>query len=178
MEPTALCFNLPTLESTKALGQALAQTLPVGTVLLLRGDLGSGKTTLVQALGAALGIEEAIVSPTFTLVVEYGEGRLPLYHFDLYRLPPEAGDQWQRLGLAGYWEGEVEPGIVAIEWSEYLPITPPQALVIELCLLPQGDRQVSLKTSDPVLAPLLGTIAAAWQAPHPLALSPTRGEGE
>ncbi|WP_016924110.1 tRNA (adenosine(37)-N6)-threonylcarbamoyltransferase complex ATPase subunit type 1 TsaE [Prochlorothrix hollandica] len=160
----SLTLPLPDAAATLALGRVLGQQLPVGTVLLLRGDLGSGKTTLVQGLGQGLGITEAIVSPTFTLVAEYQEGRVPLYHFDLYRLPnqAEAGDL-DRLGLDLYWDGdEVEPGIVAIEWSERLSHLPPQSLVLTLSPTaddgrlahfhaPQDPGRAILQTLDPLL---------------------------
>lgn len=99
-------------------------------MLCLQGDLGSGKTTLVQGLGIGLGITEAIDSPTFTLINEYVGGRLPLYHFDLYRLEPA---DVVTLAPEIYWEGiETEPGIVAIEWSERLPYHPDTYLHIQL----------------------------------------------
>jgi tRNA threonylcarbamoyladenosine biosynthesis protein TsaE len=116
-------FTLPDLAASQALGTLLGQTLGPATVLLLQGNLGSGKTTLVQSLGAAIGITTEIVSPTFTLVNEYLEGRLPFYHLDLYRLePPEVAD----LHPEHYWQGEEFPlGIVAIEWPERLLVLPP-----------------------------------------------------
>jgi tRNA threonylcarbamoyladenosine biosynthesis protein TsaE len=105
-------------EATRVLGRSLGQSLPSGSVILLEGDLGSGKTTLIQGLGEGLGITEPIVSPTFTLINEYTEGRLPLYHLDLYRLQPE---EVTALHLEIYWEGiDVPLGIVAIEWAERL----------------------------------------------------------
>lgn len=128
-------ITLPTSESTIALGRALGEQLSAGTVLLLEGNLGSGKTTLVQGLGLGLGIAE-IDSPTFTLINEYTMGRLPLYHIDLYRLSPAEADG---LYLESYWEGEeVEPGIVAIEWPERLSYLPPDSLRLTLSYLPQG----------------------------------------
>src|SRR4028118_407740 len=103
-------------EATRSLGLSLGQSLPAGSVILLEGDLGAGKTTLVQGIGEGLGISDPIVSPTFTLINEYMEGRLPLYHLDLYRLEAK---QVAALNLETYWEGvEVTPGIVAIEWAE------------------------------------------------------------
>nr|WP_299487831.1 tRNA (adenosine(37)-N6)-threonylcarbamoyltransferase complex ATPase subunit type 1 TsaE [Acaryochloris sp. IP29b_bin.137] len=121
---------LKSLEETQGLGTILGQTLPAGHVLLLEGDLGSGKTSLVQGLGQGLGISDAIVSPTFTLINEYHEGRVPLYHLDLYRLTPQQVDE---LYLETYWQGvEVPPGIVAIEWSERLLHRPSDYLLIEL----------------------------------------------
>ncbi|PSN11073.1 tRNA (adenosine(37)-N6)-threonylcarbamoyltransferase complex ATPase subunit type 1 TsaE, partial [filamentous cyanobacterium CCP5] len=87
-----MVLTLPDTSTTHDLGQQLGRCLPAGTVLLLRGDLGSGKTTLVQGLGTGLGITEAISSPTFNLVNEYLDGRVPLYHIDLYRLDPAEVD--------------------------------------------------------------------------------------
>lgn len=117
-------------EATRSLGVRLGKSLPAGSVILLEGDLGAGKTTLVQGIGEGLGIEDAIVSPTFTLINEYSEGRIPLYHLDLYRLEPA---EVEALNLESYWEGVEYPlGIVAIEWAERLPYNPPSYL--HLCL--------------------------------------------
>ncbi|MEY2977298.1 MAG: hypothetical protein RLZZ435_1437, partial [Cyanobacteriota bacterium] len=106
---------LPNAEATQCFGAKLGQVLPAGSVLLLQGNLGAGKTTFVQGLAQGLGILEAVVSPTFILLNEYPEGRVSLYHFDLYRLETPAAVQG--LQVESYWQGiEVEPGIVAIEW--------------------------------------------------------------
>lgn len=116
--------------ATQRLGIILGQTLKANTVILLEGDLGAGKTTLVQGLGKGLGIDEPIVSPTFTIINEYNRARLPLYHLDLYRL--EAAEIVS-LNLDTYWEGiEVEPGIVAIEWAQRMPYKPESYLTIHL----------------------------------------------
>jgi tRNA threonylcarbamoyladenosine biosynthesis protein TsaE len=116
--------------ATRSLGVKLGQLLEAGTVLLLEGDLGAGKTSLVQGIGAGLAIDETIDSPTFTLINEYDQGRLALYHLDLYRLEP---DEVLGLNLESYWEGvEVEPGVVAIEWPERLPIKPENYLDVQL----------------------------------------------
>ncbi|MBW4518867.1 MAG: tRNA (adenosine(37)-N6)-threonylcarbamoyltransferase complex ATPase subunit type 1 TsaE [Scytolyngbya sp. HA4215-MV1] len=133
---------LQNAQATQALGIALGQTLTAGTVLLLTGDLGTGKTTLVQGLGRGLGIEATIDSPTFTLVNEYLQGRLPLYHLDLYRLEPA---EVPTLQPELYWEGdEVEAGIVAIEWSERLLYRPPDYLQIDLTHQPDHTHQAIL----------------------------------
>ncbi|MGD1939654.1 MAG: tRNA (adenosine(37)-N6)-threonylcarbamoyltransferase complex ATPase subunit type 1 TsaE [Cyanophyceae cyanobacterium] len=122
--------HLSSFDATIALGRKLGQALQPGAVILLSGDLGAGKTTLVKAIAEGLGISDPVNSPTFVLVNEYFDGRSPLYHFDLYRLEPA--------GVAGvdpemYWEGmEVEPGIVAIEWAERLPYLPGDRLEIRL----------------------------------------------
>ena len=122
--------HVPSLEATVALGHRLGQVLRPGTVLLLSGDLGAGKTTLVQAIAQGLGITDPVSSPTFVLLNEYLDGRSPLYHFDLYRLEP-AGVV--ALDPELYWEGvEVDPGIVAIEWAERLPELPGDRLEIHL----------------------------------------------
>ncbi|MFE1748723.1 tRNA (adenosine(37)-N6)-threonylcarbamoyltransferase complex ATPase subunit type 1 TsaE [Coleofasciculus sp. H7-2] len=128
--------------ATRSLGIALGQSLPASSVLLLEGDLGAGKTTLVQGIGEGLGITEPIVSPTFTLINEYAQGRLPLYHLDLYRLQPE---EVEALNLETYWEGfEVPVGIVAIEWAERLPYQPPSFLRVHLTYCADNGRQANL----------------------------------
>jgi len=121
---------LPDPAATHALGVALGETLSAGTTLLLRGDLGAGKTSLTQGIGVGLGVADAIVSPTFTLIVEYDDGRIPLYHFDLYRLEPSGAAQLQP---ELYWEGvEFAPGLTAIEWAERLPYLPSAWIAIAL----------------------------------------------
>ncbi len=137
----SITLNNLDINATRQMGRQLGQSLASGSVLLLEGDLGSGKTTLVQAIGEGLNVPEVVDSPTFTLVNEYLGGRLPLYHMDLYRLQPDAVAQ---LHPNIYWDGvEVEPGIVAIEWAERLPYRPADYLLIRL----NGDdehRQINL----------------------------------
>jgi tRNA threonylcarbamoyladenosine biosynthesis protein TsaE len=138
--------DLPDSQATYALGYQLGCHASAGTVLLLSGDLGSGKTTLVQGIGSGLGITDLISSPTFTLINEYPEGRIPLYHIDLYRLAPEEVDQ---LDLELYWdEWETPSGIVAIEWSERLRAVPQDAITIRLVYQSMGARQGILTASN------------------------------
>lgn len=140
---TEIALFLENLEMTQRLGKVLGQILPAGNVVLLEGDLGTGKTSLIQGLGKGLGISDAIVSPTFTLINEYHDGRVPLYHLDLYRLTPQQVDE---LYLETYWQGvEVPPGIVAIEWSERLLHRPSSYLFIKLNHK-KGARQATLQT--------------------------------
>jgi len=128
--PSTSFLELAGTAATLNFGQHLATCLPPGAVLLLAGDLGTGKTTLVQGLALGLGISEPVVSPTFTLINEYPEGRIPLYHLDLYRLSP---GEVAELYLENYWEGrEAELGIMAIEWPERLPYLPDRYLQINL----------------------------------------------
>jgi len=141
-EQATIC--LPDAHATRSLGVQLGQVLPAHTVLLLQGDLGSGKTTFVQGLGEGLGIADPIDSPTFALINEYFDGRLPLYHFDLYRLSPsEAASLYPEM----YWEGdEKEPGIVAIEWSERLIYLPDAYLSLHFYYDHGSGRRVDWQT--------------------------------
>ncbi len=125
-----MLISLPDERATEYLGEILGRTLTAGSVILLSGELGAGKTTLVRGLGRGLGIDEAIVSPTFSLINEYDRGRLPLYHLDLYRLTSaEVANIYPEI----YWEGkEVTPGITAIEWAERLVDKPTDFLDISL----------------------------------------------
>lgn len=143
---------LPDTFATQQLGISLGKSLSPGTILLLEGDLGSGKTTLVQGIAEGLGIQETVESPTFTLINEYFEGRIPLYHLDLYRLTPS---EISSLHLEMYWEGKDFPlGIVAIEWSERLPYLPDHYLQISLTYTEDlQQRKVTLKNynSSPLI---------------------------
>ncbi|MFN6567074.1 tRNA (adenosine(37)-N6)-threonylcarbamoyltransferase complex ATPase subunit type 1 TsaE [Dendronalium sp. ChiSLP03b] len=143
-------------EATLHLGITLGQTLDAGSVILLEGDLGAGKTTLVQGIGQGLGIIEPIVSPTFTLINEYTEGRLPLYHLDLYRL--ESQDV-VALNLETYWEGfEAIPGIVAIEWAERMPYKPDSYLKVHLTYGDEGTRQAQITSFNCAISEYIATI--------------------
>ncbi len=142
MQDHAITLFLSDEAATRSLGIALGQTLPAGSVLLLEGELGSGKTTLVQGLGEGLGIQATIDSPTFTLINEYFEGRLPLYHLDLYRLNATATAE---LSLETYWDGtEAEPGIVAIEWAERLSYKPSSYLEVRLTYDQERGRHAAI----------------------------------
>ncbi|BAZ88850.1 tRNA (adenosine(37)-N6)-threonylcarbamoyltransferase complex ATPase subunit type 1 TsaE [Cylindrospermopsis curvispora] len=133
-------------KATREFGINLAKTLKPGTVILLQGDLGAGKTTLVQAIGEGLGISDPIVSPTFTLINEYTDGILPFYHLDLYRLEPQ---DVANLYLENYWEGiDTTLGIVAIEWPERMPYLPPSYLKLILNYEKDNSRYVEIISSD------------------------------
>ena len=124
-------------EETWELASELAGELPAGTVIALHGDLGAGKTCFIQGLAAALGIDEPITSPTYTLIGEY-EGRLPLHHIALYRLsgPTEA----LGLGLEEYFDAN---GITAIEWAERAEgLLPPDPLHIRI----EADEHTGTRT--------------------------------
>ncbi|WP_291985697.1 tRNA (adenosine(37)-N6)-threonylcarbamoyltransferase complex ATPase subunit type 1 TsaE [Luteitalea sp.] len=124
---------------TRATARTLATTLRPGAVLLLLGDLGAGKTAFVRGLAEGLGIaEDAVSSPTFTLVQEYRGGRLPLYHADLYRLPE--GVSLDDLGL----DEVAEDGVLAIEWPERLARPVPGAVAIRIVIDDDTARTITI----------------------------------
>ena len=98
---------------TEALGARLADALETGRVVAFTGDLGAGKTAFVSGMARSLGVEERVTSPTFTIVNEYEGGRLPLFHFDMYRL--ESSDELFDIGWEDYLR---RGGVCAVEWSE------------------------------------------------------------
>lgn len=98
---------------TEDLGAALAERLKPGTVVAFSGDLGAGKTAFVRGMARGLGISERVTSPTFTIVNEYEGGRLPLFHFDMYRLG--SSDELFDIGWEDYL---ARGGVCAVEWSE------------------------------------------------------------
>jgi tRNA threonylcarbamoyladenosine biosynthesis protein TsaE len=109
---------------THAVGEALAACLQPGDIVLLTGDLGAGKTQFVQGVAEGLGAREVPTSPTFNIVCEYKSGRMPLYHFDVYRLtgPEEVYD----LGFDEYFYGD---GICVIEWADLIEETLPDETI-------------------------------------------------
>lgn len=100
------------VSETEALGQALGQRLEGGDIIAYSGDLGAGKTAFTRGIARGLGVEDAITSPTFTIVNEYHQGRLPLFHFDLYRLDGE-----EALFELGFEEYFYRNGVCVVEWS-------------------------------------------------------------
>ena len=118
---------------TRAVGAAIASVLCAGDVVILTGDLGTGKTVVAQGIASELGVEEPVVSPTFTLLREY-DGRLPVRHLDVYRLDhvQEAID----LGL----EELLDDGVVLVEWGEGVrELLPADRLEVALALLPPDE---------------------------------------
>ena len=123
---------------TIALARTLAATLRRGAVLALSGDLGAGKTHFVKGLAAGLGTAASVTSPTFTLLHEYPGGRLPLYHFDFYRL--DDADEALRIGLDEYLDGD---GACVIEWAEKFPaLLPPHTRWLRFSHRKDGARVI------------------------------------
>jgi tRNA threonylcarbamoyladenosine biosynthesis protein TsaE len=128
---------LPDLAATAALGAAIAGQLSRGDAVLLKGDLGSGKTTLARAILTALGVDETVPSPTFTLVQTYETQRFPVSHYDLYRL--KRPSEMDELGL----DEALDDGAALIEWPERAEDhLPPDALTVHL--LADRDRRATL----------------------------------
>ena len=113
MEVNAMEFVTHSREETEMLGARLANALARGRVVAFTGDLGAGKTAFVSGMARALGVEERVTSPTFTIVNEYEGGRLPLFHFDMYRLG--SADELFHIGWEDYL---ARGGVCAVEWSE------------------------------------------------------------
>jgi tRNA threonylcarbamoyladenosine biosynthesis protein TsaE len=126
---------------TEAIGRQLAAHIDVGSILALKGDLGSGKTLLVKGLVAGLGSSGDVTSPTFTIVHEYRGGRVPVYHFDFFRL--EDRQSVARLGLDDYFFGD---GVSVIEWADRFPeFVPEQARWILFEIKSENIRAITTK---------------------------------
>ena len=127
-------------EETESLGAALALLLPAGTILAYRGDLGAGKTAFTRGLAKGLGCRDIVTSPTYTIVNEYLGGRLPLVHFDMYRLR-SSDDLWD-IGWEDYLD---RGGICAVEWSENVADALEDALPITIEKLGETTRRITIE---------------------------------
>ena len=126
-------------EETEKLGAALAAKLTPGTVIAYRGDLGAGKTAFTRGLARGLGCRETVTSPTYTIVNEYLGGRLPLFHFDMYRLA-SSDDLWD-IGWEDYLDRQ---GVCAVEWSENVPEAMTGALTVRIEKLGDTVRRITI----------------------------------
>lgn len=121
---------------TEALGARLAAVLAPGTVVAYRGGLGMGKTAFTRGLARGLGYKGRVTSPTFTIVNEYEGGRLPLFHFDMYRL--EGADALFDIGWEDYLD---RGGVCAVEWSELTEeALPPETVFVTIARSPEGEN--------------------------------------
>jgi tRNA threonylcarbamoyladenosine biosynthesis protein TsaE len=135
---------------TAAAGRELAQALPPGSIVLVSGDLGAGKTAFVRGLAEGLGIDPAeVTSPTFTLIQEYSGGRLPLYHVDLYRLE---SNEVNDLGLDDL---TLEGGVTAVEWPDRLPRPFDGAIHVRIEHGDGSTRTIHIESAEPDVGPTL-----------------------
>lgn len=127
-------------EETEELGIKVSKLLKAGDVIVLNGDLGVGKTTLTRGLARGLGIKRNVKSPTFTLIREYQDGRLPLYHMDTYRLESSPDED---LGFDEYFNGD---GVTIVEWPQFIKDEiPADHISINISRLSDSDRQIVFK---------------------------------
>lgn len=130
---------LPQASDTLEWGHALGELLRAGDVVALCGQLGAGKTHAVKGLLAGLGSDEDATSPTFGLVHEYQHARMPVFHFDFYRM--NRADEVLNIGWDEYLD---EPGVVIVEWADLFPqLLPSHAQWYQLAVLPEGGRSVT-----------------------------------
>ncbi|MBQ8587728.1 MAG: tRNA (adenosine(37)-N6)-threonylcarbamoyltransferase complex ATPase subunit type 1 TsaE [Oscillospiraceae bacterium] len=130
-------------EETELLGETLAKKLMGGEILAYRGDLGAGKTAFTRGLARGLGISDRVTSPTYTIVNEYEGGRLPLFHFDMYRL--DSADELFDIGWEDYL---LRGGVCAVEWSENVPEAMEDAITVEIRKISENDRQILIEGGD------------------------------
>lgn len=147
-------FTSDSVERTQELAACLAKCVQPGAVVALDGDLGAGKTHFTQGFAEGLGVKSAVTSPTFTVMVEYVDGRLPLYHFDLYRL--ENAVELEDVAFYDYVEAD---GVSCIEWaSKFADELPDSALWLSITTGTDGTRTIEATANDAHAAALL----AAW----------------
>ena len=130
-------------EETEKIGIALGEILAPGTVIAYRGDLGAGKTAFTRGLARGLGYAEPVTSPTYTIVNEYLGGRLPLFHFDMYRLA--SSDELWDIGWEDYLE---RGGVCAVEWSENVEDAMEDAIWVTIQKTGEESRCITLEGGE------------------------------
>ena len=138
-----MIFYTSSPEETEVIGQRLAEKLLPGTVIAFQGDLGAGKTAFTRGLARGLGSCDRVTSPTYTIVNEYLGGRMPLFHFDMYRLG--SSDELFDIGWEDYLE---RGGICAVEWSENVSDAMTGALIVRIEKTGENSRAITLEGGD------------------------------
>ena len=138
-----MIFETHSPEQTEAVGAALAQQLQPGTVLAYRGDLGAGKTAFTRGLARGLNAGEPVTSPTYTIVNEYLSGRIPLFHFDMYRL--QSADDLFDIGWEDYLE---RGGVCAVEWSENVAEAMEDPITVTIEKIGEDSRRITITGGD------------------------------
>ena len=128
---------------TEAVGAALGKILKPGTVIAYRGDLGAGKTAFTRGLARGLGSSEMVTSPTYTIVNEYPGGRMPLFHFDMYRLA--SADDLFDIGWEDYLE---RGGVCAVEWSENVTEAMENAIWVRIERIDDDTRRITIEGGE------------------------------
>lgn len=160
MELTDRKITSLNVEETQRIAAALAKVVVPGTVIALEGDLGAGKTHFTQGLARGLGVGEAVTSPTFNVMSVYDQGRLPLYHFDLYRL--ENALELEDIAFYDYVEAD---GVSCIEWAAKFPEEiPAQALWISITTREDNVRSIEVRTASGETQVLIDAWFARIQA--------------
>ncbi len=129
---------------TEALGEVLGRRVHAGTVVALFGDLAAGKTAFIRGLARGIGISDSVTSPTFAIVHEYREGKLPLFHFDMYRL--RSSEELYDIG----WEDYLKAGgVCAVEWSENVAdALPGDCVRVEITVTGDKTRRIEITGED------------------------------
>ena len=130
-------------EETEAIGKRLGQALKPGAVIAYQGDLGAGKTAFTRGVALGLGAKEQVTSPTYTIVNEYLGGRLPLFHFDMYRLA-SSDDLWD-IGWEDYLE---RGGVCAVEWSENVDDAMENAIWVTIHKTGETSRRIEIEGGE------------------------------
>ncbi|MBO8171650.1 MAG: tRNA (adenosine(37)-N6)-threonylcarbamoyltransferase complex ATPase subunit type 1 TsaE [Bacillaceae bacterium] len=137
MTQTSYEWKTNSVEETQILAESLGEILKPGDLITLEGDLGAGKTSFTQGLARGLDISDTVNSPTFTIIKEY-EGRLPLYHIDVYRV----GEELQDLGYEEYFEGD---GVTVVEWASMVEdLLPEERLAVEIVKADDNSRIIRM----------------------------------
>ncbi|MBO5089874.1 MAG: tRNA (adenosine(37)-N6)-threonylcarbamoyltransferase complex ATPase subunit type 1 TsaE [Clostridia bacterium] len=125
-------------QETEAIGKALGEKIESGCVIAYRGGLGMGKTCFTRGIAQGLGSSDTVTSPTFALINEYLSGRLPLYHFDMYRI-----SGWEDLYSTGFFEYIDDGGVIAAEWSENIEAAlPDDTIFVEINKIDDNTREI------------------------------------
>ena len=135
-----MIFTTNSPAETEAVGEKLGKVLKSGTVIAYRGDLGAGKTAFTRGLARGLGCGEQVTSPTYTIVNEYLTGRMPLFHFDMYRLRI-AEDLWD-IGWEDYLD---RGGVCAVEWSENVAEAMEDAIIVTIEKTGEEARRITIE---------------------------------
>ena len=132
---------------TESVGAALGKILPPGSIIAYRGDLGAGKTAFTRGLARGLGCSESVTSPTYTIVNEYLTGRIPLFHFDMYRL--KSSDDLWGIGWDDYLDRD---GVCAVEWSENVDDAMENAIYVTIEKTGEDSRCITIEGGEEIAA--------------------------